>query len=595
MLTMNTAWKNVLSELRRDQELCDAVIQVGNVEFEVHRIVLCGCSSYFRDLFCSTESASEQVYSFPDVSPHVMSLVLEFAYSQAAAITEENALELLAAAKRFAIKGLIQACCDLLQQNLRFSNCIHIWQFADVYGCVALRQKAYHCILHHFEAIAEVCADFLLLSVQQLADLIENDELNVKQEKVVFEAVLHWISFAPQERSVHIATLLSKVRLLLMPLDYLAHTVSRNPLVKNCPPCIAMVKSALRTLCGPDVERPLTRTRLPSRVLFAFGGWRNTFPTDKMEHYDVRADRWVRLDKEDERFRLFCGCVYLNGFVYCIGGDDGGNLLSSVLRFHLATRTWTEVGPMHLIRCDVTVVELNGCIYALGGRDRTSNLNSAERYEPSTNQWTLIAPMQECRSSAGAAVLHGQVYICGGLGGPGPGAGPLQTAECYNPETNQWTAIEPMETRRYAAGVIAYNNQIYAGGHNTVSCVCSVTAYDPLLERWRSSAPMLRCRQYFGIAVLEDHLYVVGGCDDSEICGSVERYDSKTNKWEVIRNMEMPNGWIRCFVVERQIGIVTDGESAATIQRRNNGFYSQRAAVSKQRSGATGRKSTKNT
>uniref|UniRef100_A0A672G8Q6 Uncharacterized protein n=1 Tax=Salarias fasciatus TaxID=181472 RepID=A0A672G8Q6_SALFA len=64
---------------------------------------------------------------------------------------------------------------------------------------------------------------------------------------------------------------------------------------------------------------------------------------------------------------------------------------------------------MHVCRCYVTVTVLKGLIYALGGYDGQMHLDSAEHYQPESNQWTLIAPMRERRSGAGCAVLHQKV------------------------------------------------------------------------------------------------------------------------------------------------------------------------------------------
>lgn len=68
---------------------------------------------------------------------------------------------------------------------------------------------------------------------------------------------------------------------------------------------------------------------------------------------------------------------------------------------------------MHSQRCYVSVVELNGLIYALGGFDGKNRLNTAERYDPITNQWTLIPSMNFLRSDAHACTLNGKIYITG--------------------------------------------------------------------------------------------------------------------------------------------------------------------------------------
>lgn len=140
-----------------------------------------------------------------------MSLILDYAYTGSVVVMEENVKELLAAADRFAVKGVLKASSDFLEQKLCVKNCISTWMLADVHNCPDLRQKAYLYILHHFEEVAGSSVEFVQLSVQQLAYFIEKDELNVRQEGAVFEAILHWIDHVPEERRGHMAVLLSKV------------------------------------------------------------------------------------------------------------------------------------------------------------------------------------------------------------------------------------------------------------------------------------------------------------------------------------------------------------------------------------------------
>lgn len=52
----------------------------------------------------------------------------------------------------------------------------------------------------------------------------------------------------------------------------------------------------------------------------------------------------------------------------------------------------------------------------MGGYNGRNRMNSAERYDPNTNQWELIAPMHRQRSDASATELgekvkHSIIYI----------------------------------------------------------------------------------------------------------------------------------------------------------------------------------------
>lgn len=66
-------------------------------------------------------------------------------------------------------------------------------------------------------------------------------------------------------------------------------------------------------------------------------------------------------------------------------------------------------------------------------------------------------PPQRSRPLSPRACLP-QVYICGGFNGNEC----LFTAEVYNAESNQWTVIAPMRSRRSGIGVIAYGEHVYA-------------------------------------------------------------------------------------------------------------------------------------
>lgn len=140
-----------------------------------------------------------------------MSLILEYAYTQSIVVTEDNVLELLVEADHFIVTGVIQACCDFLERKLCVNNCVSICNLAHLHNCPDLRGKVFLYILHHFEEVGALSLEFLQLSVQQLSDLIENDELNVKQESTVFEAILRWINYSPVERGCDMPALLKQV------------------------------------------------------------------------------------------------------------------------------------------------------------------------------------------------------------------------------------------------------------------------------------------------------------------------------------------------------------------------------------------------
>ncbi|XP_071775697.2 kelch-like protein 10, partial [Centroberyx gerrardi] len=173
------------NELRVEGKLCDAVIRVDDVAFNIHKIILCSCSPYFRAVFTHGWSSPQQLlYDIPSVSANMMHLLIEFAYTGSVPVTAENVEELLAAAGQLFFMGVVRACCQFLEEQLCPQNCIGIWKFVDAYYCPDMRRKAFLYILDHFE---EVSAELLALPPQQLsdmADILLQDDLNVSQQQV---------------------------------------------------------------------------------------------------------------------------------------------------------------------------------------------------------------------------------------------------------------------------------------------------------------------------------------------------------------------------------------------------------------------------
>ena len=63
--------------------------------------------------------------------------------------------------------------------------------------------------------------------------------------------------------------------------------------------------------------------------------------------------------------------------------------------------------------------------------------------------------------------------------------------------------------------------------------------------------PIIHARSSFGIAVLEDQLYVAGGFDNHGTISKVERFDEKANRWHIVRDMKIPRSGLSCCVVDR--------------------------------------------
>ncbi|XP_068173606.1 kelch-like protein 10 [Antennarius striatus] len=488
-------------------------------------------------------------FTIPDVSAEVMKILIDFAYSGSVYVTEDNVQELLIAADYLIVTDIIEACSNFLQRNLTPENCIGVCRFTVSGPHV---HKAHFLLMNKFEEVVS-SEEFLELSLQELTDILDSDELNVNDEKTVYKATVRWIDHEPEQRTSHLPALLSKARLALSSVDDIK-TLMSDPYLSNNTQCLQILENVLRlkhqlsnsTLPMRFCSNLAARPRLPNTVIFAIGGCSTDGITNIMKVYDVSADCWLDITDNQEKPHCFHGTAFHDGFIYCIGGYDGKDFSNSVRKFDVKRRAWLEAAPMNQRRSNVSVACLDGYIYALGGYDGTFLLRTAERYRPEMNQWSLIAPMKDIRTDAGCAAFKKKIYVCGGLGG----SIYFRSCEFYSPESDQWTSITDMSTRRNGLGVVLYDNRIFAlGGYDGNKDLKSVEAYDPQTNEWHKITPMLTNHSNCGTAVINNKLFVMGGVKGFHKTNSVEYYDAKTNIWTKAGQMRTARRGVSCCAI----------------------------------------------
>ncbi|XP_043470677.1 kelch-like protein 10 [Leptopilina heterotoma] len=555
---MSTQAMQSLYDLRQNKLLCDAVIRLedGGV-FHIHRAILSACSTYFRALFTTTLHSHEQTdVLLPGVSSYTMNLLLEYAYLRTLDINNDNVCQILITADYLNIIGVLDLCCNYLTENLVPANCIGILRFAREHFCRGLEADTYRYVMRNFVQIAQKSLEVLALPIEELRTLVGADELNVKNEDIVWELVLRWIDYDPIERKGYIVDLMKNIRLGLLDTQFFLENVKDHPYVAGNEACRPIIIETLKFLydlemiAQRDGEVPtpeIARPRVPHEILFAIGGWSGGSPTNYIETYDTRADRWVQVDQVDPTGpRAYHGTAVVGFNIYVIGGFDGIDYFNSCRCFNAVTKVWREVAPMNARRCYVSVAVLKDVIYAMGGYDGYNRQNSAERYNYKRNQWSYIAPMYYQRSDASATTLNDKIYITGGFNGQEC----MNTAEVYDPETNQWTMIAPLRSRRSGVSCISYHNHVYViGGFNGVSRMCSGEKYNPETDSWTPIPDMYHPRSNFAIEVIDDMIFVIGGFNGVTTIFRVECYDGKHNEWYEATDMNIYRSALSACVI----------------------------------------------
>uniref|UniRef100_A0A3Q4H7N5 Zinc finger and BTB domain containing 5 n=1 Tax=Neolamprologus brichardi TaxID=32507 RepID=A0A3Q4H7N5_NEOBR len=114
-----------LNHQRLQAQLCDCVVVVGGQTFQAHRSILAACSSHFRALLTSSDTADEAGGSGTDrcrdgpnvieldpevVTPESFSTLLDMIYTSTLSLGTSNVMDVLLAASHLHLNAVVKAC-----------------------------------------------------------------------------------------------------------------------------------------------------------------------------------------------------------------------------------------------------------------------------------------------------------------------------------------------------------------------------------------------------------------------------------------------------------------------------------------------------
>ena len=164
---------------------------------------------------------------------------------------------------------------------------------------------------------------------------------------------------------------------------------------------------------------------------------------------------------------------------------------------------------------------------------RTSELSSTKTTHHQLNIRSAINPNLNRRQQFGLALLEKSLFVIGGR----DGLKTLNTVDCYSLDRDTWISYPSLTSHRYALQATILGDQdeepilLSVGGHDGWSFLSSVERYDFGAKAWTSVSPMLNARSNFGLALLGNLCFVLGGRDSASSLNLCEYYNPLTNKW----------------------------------------------------------------
>ena len=148
--------------LRKQRDLCDVVLLVGQRKIFAHRIILSACSPYFHAMFTGELAESRQTeVTIRDIDEAAMELLIDFCYTSSVTVEESNVQTLLPAACLLQLAEIQDICCEFLKRQLDPSNCLGIRAFADTHACRDLLRIADKFTQHNFHEVTKCFEAFV--------------------------------------------------------------------------------------------------------------------------------------------------------------------------------------------------------------------------------------------------------------------------------------------------------------------------------------------------------------------------------------------------------------------------------------------------
>lgn len=124
-----------------------------------------------------------------------------------------------------------------------------------------------------------------------------------------------------------------------------------------------------------------------------------------------------------------------------------------------------------------------------------------------------------------------------------------------------WSERAAMKTKRRGFGVAVLNDLVFIVGGHDESFLSSVEVYDPQTDSWSDRAPLNVPRRNLGVEVVDGKIYALGGFtvkNTFEVdADAVEVYDPDTDRWTLLPSpMKTPRLSFGTAVVDGKIWVI---------------------------------------
>ncbi len=192
-------------------------------------------------------------------------------------------------------------------------------------------------------------------------------------------------------------------------------------------------------------------------AIYVFGGQTST----AVDAYNPALNSFASKSPLSSPAHLACATTDASGFIYIIGGSNGGSL-AAVNRYDPASDSYVSLSPLPTAVYGPGCAVYNNKIYVFGGFGNSGGTSVTQIYDIASDSWSsgISAPSPQLAYPA-AVTMGNTIYVVGGFTAVGAGGHSAQLL-AYDPGSNQWITAPPAPSARADAGVVIVNGLLYS-------------------------------------------------------------------------------------------------------------------------------------
>ncbi|XP_078584626.1 kelch repeat and BTB domain-containing protein 2-like [Branchiostoma floridae x Branchiostoma japonicum] len=531
-----------VGDLQKAGVLQDVVLEVEGRRVPCHRLVLSAASPYFRPMFTSDMAESRQkTVVLQGLDADLFGEILSYIYSGNLHVSLDKVQPLYQAADLLQLDYVRDTCSSYMAMNVERSTCVDLYKFADVFYVESVLKRCLQCIYRHFKKVA-LSDEFCSLSVNQLTEIISHDELDVKKETTVWEAVVRWVQHSREDRLHHLPSILPHIRFnLLTPYNMVA--ILDHPLVREDPG-----RSAIRNVVKEafNEKKRVGMDTLEMAMIFPEDNAEFKPGDHGMLFMNPQKGKYIKCSysKEDLLLAPTTITVTSDNDIYILAREEPDFSQLTVLEFNNADNVWQSAGlpsvrwPDNIVIENHRLVEFYGVLY-LFSAGRTPYTESMflqmKKYNWHKDEWQECSQLRfdrEERTSESLAVSCGpQLYFI------------MNTYMFrYDPSEDCWCKLTPPKVIPEACTAVSMGTEIFCTDRE----FSKTMVYDTVSDRWKElqgwptlDPGMLASSTAPSLFVLDNQLHVwlqpyVVATDELED-HLIFVYDRSTDAWKDLK------------------------------------------------------------